>query len=494
MSILPRRTILTIGRNFTKGAVTKISPQNTNSNLTTSCLNLPKIVDRNMKRTVQTAALKVAPEENVEDAVHSIQGIPIRENASKKVLFRDEFFKLPESPNTPLATVSTPQWKHEDYPRDCVSGTESPPRVVEQSSQYKITPTPASSISMSNEFDAEHCFCGYLEIAKLKKELEKSGFVHCSGSMMKKLLLFCGADLEELQILEAGHLHSKVSKDPEPAMSHRQISFHRMLIEPKDSAIKFKQIAFQGLLTGDAINTVPNIKKEKNGKSLELCDSYQFVPAKVQAVTQLQSNEIASNAGEGSTFCKVSFRRCNYRDWPLPPLTYAESSVPEAMSILHAHMLPANHHAQQNIERKHKITINDQLLIRIHRKLHTDESSSPTPEGIHQDGSEISSVVLIGLNGVKSGGESRIWKLDTPTGNYTEDEFNKGYLKDKLLLNHALQNPWETVIFNDRKVKHEARAFDGERPCARDVIVNFCRKPLKGGYDKRVIDYSLMSV
>jgi len=491
MSILPRRTILTIARRFTKGAVTKISPNNTNSN-------------QNIKRTSHTAALTVTPEKDDADAVHSNQGIPgdavdqlvdgavgveplvthgprkldqrrtaIQENAS--VLFRNkvkrhEFFKLQESPP-----------------------------VVEQSSQYKITPTPGSSKTRSTVFDAEHylyCFCGYLEIAKLKKELEKSGFVHCSGSMMKKLLLFCGADLEELEMLEAGLLHSKVSKDQEPAMNHRQISFHRMLIEPKDSAIKFKQIAFQGLLTDDAIKTIPNneMEKKKNGKSLELCDSYQFVPAKVQAVTQLQSNEIASNAGEGSTFCKVSFRRCNYRDWPLPPLTYAESSVPEAMSILHAHMLPANHHAQQNIERKHKITINDQLLIRIHRKLHTDESSSPTPEGIHQDGSEISSVVLIGLNGVKSGGESRIWKLDTPTGNYTEDEFNKGYLKDKLLLNHALQNPWETVIFNDRKVKHEARAFDGERPCARDVIVNFCRKPLKGGYDKRVIDYSLMSV
>ena len=33
-------------------------------------------------------------------------------------------------------------------------------------------------------------------------------------------------------------------------------------------------------------------------------------------------------------------------------------------------------------------------------------------------------------------------------------------------------------------VKHEARAFDGSRPCSRDVIVNFIRKPLVDGSDK----------
>ena len=33
-------------------------------------------------------------------------------------------------------------------------------------------------------------------------------------------------------------------------------------------------------------------------------------------------------------------------------------------------------------------------------------------------------------------------------------------------------------------VKHEARAFDGSRPCSRDVIVNFIRKPLADGSDK----------
>ena len=55
-----------------------------------------------------------------------------------------------------------------------------------------------------------------------------------------------------------------------------------------------------------------------------------------------------------------------------------------------------------------------------------------------------------------------------------------------LLLNKALTEPWETVIFNDRKVKHEARAFSGGQQSARDVIVNFMRKPLSDGTDVKL--------
>ena len=121
-----------------------------------------------------------------------------------------------------------------------------------------------------------------------------------------------------------------------------------------------------------------------------------------------------------------------------------------------------------------------------------DEEYSPTPEGIHQDNTEVSSVTLVGRKGVESGGESRVWSLKATTGNYSEDDFNKDYMKNNLLLSHALQNPWETLYFNDRIVKHEARAFDGERPCTRDVIVNFLRKPLKGGEDKKMVNGSII--
>ena len=139
---------------------------------------------------------------------------------------------------------------------------------------------------------------------------------------------------------------------------------------------------------------------------------------------------------------------------------------------------------------------------------------------------EVSSVTLVGRRGVARGGESRLWSLATPTGNYSEAEL--AGRRDGLLLDHALTQPWETLYFNDRKgniqvsprekisllvlclriwatplvcrkvhiaimhrrdrlaptVKHEARAFDGSRPCSRDVIVNFIRKPLADGSDK----------
>ena len=84
-----------------------------------------------------------------------------------------------------------------------------------------------------------------------------------------------------------------------------------------------------------------------------------------------------------------------------------------------------------------------------------DEFRSPTPEGIHQDNTEISSVTLIGRYNVTSGGESRLWNLDTPTGNYNEDDFKVGKMNGNLILNHALKDPWETLFFNDRQLKHE---------------------------------------
>merc|ERR1719318_1556471 len=152
-----------------------------------------------------------------------------------------------------------------------------------------------------------------------------------------------------------------------------------------------------------------------------------------------------------------------------------------ALAKLNAKLLQREHHKQNNLVKDHPIVINDQLVIRTQRLPESDESYSPTPEGIHQDNTEISSVTLIGRGGVTSGGESRLWKLEQPTGNYEDSEFPE--MKKNLILDRALQEPWETLYFNDRMVKHEARAYDGDRPCYRDVIVNFMRKPLVNGWD-----------
>ena len=78
----------------------------------------------------------------------------------------------------------------------------------------------------------------------------------------------------------------------------------------------------------------------------------------------------------------------------------------------------------------------------------------------------------------------------------------------------TLKDPWETVLFNDRALKHEVEAFDGDRPCSRCVIVGsawkstseeaprtlisaqvqLTRKPLKDGTDTMLRDGSLVTL
>ena len=58
----------------------------------------------------------------------------------------------------------------------------------------------------------------------------------------------------------------------------------------------------------------------------------------------------------------------------------------------------------------------------------------------------------------------------------------------------TLKDPWETVLFNDRALKHEVEAFDGDRPCSRCVIVQLTRKPLKDGTDTMLRDGSLVTL
>uniref|UniRef100_A0A7S2D7C8 Uncharacterized protein n=1 Tax=Alexandrium andersonii TaxID=327968 RepID=A0A7S2D7C8_9DINO len=215
-------------------------------------------------------------------------------------------------------------------------------------------------------------------------------------------------------------------------------------------------------------------------------------------VTQILAEEITSAAG-----AKVPVERAGTRTWRMAPVAYARSTVPQAMALLNSYLAPRVHHEQGNINQESKDVINDQILIRVTKRSADDES--PTPEGVHQDGTEISSVTVLSRSQVESGGESRIWSLDQPTGNYSSGEFGHmkrrpsietpvGFDWNNCLFNKALTEPWETVYFNDREVKHEARGFDGQRPCKRDVLVNFVRKPLKDGSDMMKVGPAEMDV
>jgi hypothetical protein len=220
-----------------------------------------------------------------------------------------------------------------------------------------------------------------------------------------------------------------------------------------------------------------------------------------ESVTSLSDKEICSTEG-----AKVYFERSGVRKWSLPPLAYIDSTVPEAIAKVMEFLQPTNHDDQENtVNTQSKVTIDDQLLIRIN-KTPGDKEAEPTPEGIHQDATEISSVTLIRCENVAKdrGCESRIWNLDQPTGNYNSTLFGKfddeedsyllvpdGFSWDNCLFNKVLESPWETIIFKDRMVKHEVREFfphDASKASYRDVIVNFVRKPLSNGADKCMVN------
>ena len=171
--------------------------------------------------------------------------------------------------------------------------------------------------------------------------------------------------------------------------------------------------------------------------------------------------------------------KIRYGTWycNLPPHMYVRNTVSLAMARLNMILTPKVHHPQDNINIDNEITIDDQILIRTSRYPQEEDFISPTPEGRHQDNTEISSVTMIGRYNVTGGGETRLWDITAPTGNYDEEEFGRGEMDDKLILDHTLTEPWETVYFSDRKLKHEARAVTGEGPgpWVRDVIVNFVR-------------------
>lgn len=308
-------------------------------------------------------------------------------------------------------------------------------------------------------------------LQEFKLQLDNRAFVFIPGGYVYRLLLHFGAEEPDLVNMEKGLFHAACPRDPEEAMAFRQIGFQRMLL------------SFPGDATFDWTNEMPPRANVESGNW--------------NAITQIAESEIASSTADGA---QVAFKRSGTRMWPLPPREYSKCSIPKALALLNQQFLPdlKDFHPQKNVNNDSDTVINDQVIIRITKK--TESVESPTPEGIHQDGTEISSVMMVNRRFVTGGGESRIWTLDTPIGNYPDQAMeetdvsqtfnnNGGYIATGqcCLFNLSLTSPWDTLYFNDRRVKHEARGFDGARPCVRDVIVNFLRKPLKDGSDRKLV-------
>ena len=348
---------------------------------------------------------------------------------------------------------------------------------------------------------------------KYKDDLEEKGFIHIPGHQFYAILIDFGAAPADLDRLEEGNVHKHVMRDREESMSFRQVSFHRVLLneivaEEEEDDVKSSSVP-AGLIDTDDDASSIGLGLGLSGNSLSSSQTQTPLPARrrpslalalarAESVTNLSTKEIVSETG--------GVKRSGIRNWNLPPFEYVESTVPEAIARILDFLQPREHDDQNNtLNTKSKVTINDQILIRVNKTVDDDHKAEPTPEGIHQDATEISSVTLIGRDNVERdhGGESRIWTLDQPTGTYKSQSFGEvdfdddsnsnlnGFSWDKCLFNKALESPWETILFNDRKVKHEVREFfsqDKNEPSYRDVIVNFVRKPLSSGDDVMMVN------
>jgi len=191
----------------------------------------------------------------------------------------------------------------------------------------------------------------------LRQTMLRDSFVHIDGATFRELLVWQGADPSDLDAIEMGKIHAATEQDKEPTMAFRQIAFHRMV-------------------------------------SLE---GKPFVPAQYRAITQIAEKEISSADG-----ARVYFERSGTREWNLPPPSYAQSSLPAALARVNTLLMSDWQHTDQpNLKQHQSAIINDQLLIKVNKL--SDSEESPTPEGVHQDGTEVSSVTMIERKGIKVG-------------------------------------------------------------------------------------------
>ena len=272
------------------------------------------------------------------------------------------------------------------------------------------------------------------DIMEVKQELEDKGWVLIPGIKMKALLLQFGATTEDLNELESGSIHKDLPQDQQTRKYFRKIFCNKMILNTTNKDV---------------------------------------FTANSNCITQIPRKEIATSDDIGTRYYLDASHR------------YRRNTVSTALARMNLVLSPDHHHHQDNLNTDHEVTINEQFVIRTTRTNAAVEVS-PTPEGVHQDNTEISSVVLIGRYNITHGGESRLWNLKTPIGNYDEDLYQSGAMDKNLILNHPLKQPFETIYFNDRKMKHEARAVQGNGLLGnkvRDVIVNFIRKPTKDGQD-----------
>ena len=302
----------------------------------------------------------------------------------------------------------------------------------------------------------------------IKQQLCDEGYAWVEPTMYRSLLCALGAQESDLKAVEDGKLHSKLQPSTtEPDLFFKKSAVHNILLDDtKDH------------------NEDPFIPFNYTAKS--------FQPA--------EAKEIVSDGN-----ASVQVDRTKVREWNLPPHGFPDSSLSLAMAKLIKLLLPKDHHPQGHMNMKSNASVISQFLYRVVKEA---VQAEPTPEGIHQDGYEITTITLIKRQNILKGGETRLWDLQQPIGYYSHKGFGndsddesipdlEGFRWSNILLRKTLTEPWETVIFNDRLIKHEARQFfvkEMGKICYRDVIINQSRKPYLHGIDKMEMNGNVVTV
>jgi len=109
----------------------------------------------------------------------------------------------------------------------------------------------------------------------------------------------------------------------------------------------------------------------------------------------------------------------------------------------------------------------------------TGAVESPTPEGIHQDGAFIVMITYINSQNLgRHACQSRVYSMEQPAGPL--DEAGEEEARAKTRLQECnLRTPFETLVLNDREVKHDnlpIKRDDENKDAFRDVLVIWARE------------------
>ena len=147
--------------------------------------------------------------------------------------------------------------------------------------------------------------------------------------------------------------------------------------------------------------------------------------------------------------------------------TFEDSGIPIAFAKLFSRLHPEHFFCRDEVV----------VSTELYKVFQADGASigEPTPEGVHQDDQELVALTMVGRANV-TGAESRIWDLRQPNG--------------------TLRDPWDTLIFLDRKVKHKALPFEpaiSDLPCHRSIMLHAARQKYTNDIEEKVESMATMT-